>query len=136
MDIGEVIFTLLKASSDVTDIIGAGDACKAFPIPAAQGSTVPYVTYQRIGGLPNATKLSPSTVDTIRYQVNIIAATQTLLEVLAEKVRLALDGQKGTIAGIVVQEIWFDDDHDDYNNGITPQGAFMRMQDYLIRAQR
>lgn len=135
MDLGKVIYTLIKNAAPVTAIIGSGDNCRAYPARAKQVISVPYVTWQRITAIPNETKGVVSTVDTVRYQVNVIADSQTQLEDLSTKVRSALDGQAGSISGVVVQEMWYSADRDDYNDGVENDGVFMRMQDYIIRAE-
>jgi hypothetical protein len=125
---GKVIFGLLSATSDVTDIVGTSPV-KVFPIVAPQGIKPPYVTYFKVSSDPQNSK-DGQPVDHIRMQIDCYALTYPQLEDLHAAVDAALNLYSGTINGVLVDEIRFETE----NDTVEEEEDFYRLSaDYLLR---
>ncbi len=125
---GQAIYNILINDATVSALIST----RCYPLINNATYTVPFVTYQNITTLPNATKSGASTLDYKDYQINIIGQTPYLCRQLAEAVRDALD--YSTYTG--VQQIFFLDERDDWNEQVTVDGACMIQQDYRLLINR
>ena len=70
---------------------------KVFPMLAKEGTSLPFMTYNRTGISPSQTKDGPTT--TISYQINIISKEYLQgVEILDEVIRLLI--RMGTFNGV------------------------------------
>lgn len=70
---------------------------KVFPMLAKEGTTLPFITYSRIGITPTGTKDGPAT--TVSYQINIISKEYLQgVDILDEVIYLLI--RMGTFNGI------------------------------------
>ena len=92
--IGKVIYAKLRYDADVYNIVNN----RIYPVFADLKADVPYVTYDIISNIPTQVKGEVAAVDSIRVQVNCIAATYDAAATLADKVRTALEGYSGLYA--------------------------------------
>lgn len=136
MNAGVIIYNILKNNADVTNIVGSGDNCRVFPLITNQSYDIPFITYQNITTLPNATKSGPSTLDEKFYQLNIVANTPESCTALAEAVRAALDYATYNNGDNTAQQIYFSDERDDWNNDAVNDGVCMIQQDYRLLIER
>lgn len=136
MNAGTIIYNILKANSGVNSIVGTGDSCRVHPLINNQSYDIPFITFQNITTLPNATKSGPSTLDEKLYQLNIVANTPAACKTLAEAVRTALDYATYNVGANTAQQIYFSDERDDWSNEATNDGVCMIQQDYRLLIER
>lgn len=131
--IGKAIHALLTADSDVTDIVGSGDNARIFPVAIAQGEVKPAIVYRTVRKDPFDTKSGVS--DTDRDEVEIIAVSEKYGDVddLSEKIRAAVDGKRGTYGGVPVNETYFIDWEDDFDDNAR---AYLRIITFQIWINR
>lgn len=112
MSIETGLFTHLTTDANVSAIVDA----RVYPLRLMQGYTLPALTYQRISTERKPTLSGPNERVVGRFQINCFAATYSAARALADKVRISLDGRKGTlgseddVGGISIQGEWEDDD--------------------------
>lgn len=129
MTVGTSIFQLLSNDAAVTAEVGS----RIYPALAAQQPTLPFITYEGIQVTPADTKDGGSTLDEVRAEVVIYAATYGAAAALAEKVRTALDRQNATNEISSIQSIQFTDAQ---NELLDSPRRFLVVQDYKIRQIR
>lgn len=136
MSVGKFIYSVLKNDVAVGPLLLSGSVYKIHPLTGYIEEQAPFVTYQTITQTANNTKAVPSTVDTLRVQVNIIHNTYDDVVDLARKVRTALDYKLGTFEGVQVQYCAFQTSNDTFEDGGKLNGISMVAQEYLIRIVR
>lgn len=109
MDVGKVIVSKLSTYS-------------VFPIVAPQGTIGNYIVYQVISYLPTKEK-ALSNLDTASVQLTFITSTYAEGITLAKAVRTILDGAQGTIEGVVVDSIRYEESNDLFD---------METRDYIL----
>ncbi len=116
----------LVNDTDVAAIVGT----RVYPVKMPLGYTLPCISYQRISSERYPFLDGPSGRAIPRFQVDCYADTYSEVRDLAGKVRLALDGFKGTlgtesnVGGISIQserDLWEDN-----------TDVYRVTQDYLI----
>ena len=103
----------------VNDSTVSGITTNIYPFVLPQNASLPAVTYQRImTGMVEASGTTPALRST---ELQITAYTQdgatsayAQAVVLGEAVRDALDRKSGTFNGVVVDQIFFDNERDTY----------------------
>lgn len=86
------IFATLSANAGVTAIIGAGNNCRCYPFGyAKQGTTIPYVTWNTVSGVPENKLLSGSFFDKLRVQLDCWSNLDSQALALAQAVRTSLE---------------------------------------------
>lgn len=104
------IFAKLSATSAVTALVGTNIE----PQVAKQTDTYPCVTFTE-EGIEYAGQHSGSAgIATSKLSIDCEAATYTQAVAVASAVRAALNFQKGTWGGVVVQGSFVDDESEDY----------------------
>lgn len=98
MDIGKVIKSKLSTYA-------------VYPVVAPQGTTGNYIVYQVVSYLPTKTK-PLSTLDTATVQLTFLYSTYATAITAAKAVRGILDGESGTIEGINVDSIRYEESND------------------------
>lgn len=119
MEVGKVIKSLLNT---------AGINC--YPESAPQQVTGDIVVYSGISDVPTTSKGNTSKVDTYRVQVNSYSNTYAKVVLLAGYVRTALDNKSGTIGGLAVDGIYFNNQQGGFE--LEPNN-YVITQDYMVR---
>lgn len=92
--------------------------------PAAGGQLLPRIpknpsfplhTYQRISGPRDHSHSGPSGLANPRFQINTYARKLTQAKAAAEELRRAMDGYKGLMGAVDVQECFLATDRFDYD---------------------
>lgn len=86
--IREALFARLTNFGGLTGLVGN----RVFPAPLPQSPTLPAITYQRISGVPTLAHTRVGRHTTSRYQFTVWADDSDEAALVAEQVRLALDG--------------------------------------------
>ena len=102
---------------------------RIYPMKLPQGPTMPAITYSRISGPRIETMAGPSGMAFPRVQVDSWASTYAGVKALADAVRKALDGYRGTIVSIRVGGIIMDGELDLYEPGVE---EYRVTQDYIV----
>jgi len=109
----------------------SGVITQVYPVVAPQDITGSYVTYQIIDKVPWDSKGVVATVDAVRVTLKIVADTYSALATLVESVRTAMDQKSGTYASIVIQNVVFDDERDQYDEDL--KKSYKEMDFLIIR---
>jgi hypothetical protein len=135
--IESALYELLHNDTAVAAIVG--DRIYPLVVPQRTAPSYPaipktYVTYQRISGVRNMPLNGPNGFVVARYQVNSFAYNFELVGLLADSIRLKLDGYRGDTGGHRIQRIWLDgDSHSyEYETDATETAVFQVIQDYRI----
>jgi len=136
MSVSKVAYYILSSDSGVSAIVGT----KIYPEVAPIGTVAPYIVYQEISNVPTQSKTAVSQTEMTRLQVSCfteISANSKSAYLngidLANAVRTALEGVKGTISGVVVQSnIVYDGQINLNENYAGFDGVNHRALDFLI----
>lgn len=101
----------LKANGGVSAI-----TTQVHPLRIPQDKEPPAITYQRVDGPRERSQSGPSGLAHPRIQLNCWGSNYTEAKRLAEKVRYALDGFRGDMAGRYVSQCRVEDDRDDFES--------------------
>lgn len=94
--------TYLLTKSTVTDLVGTGDNARVYPGFAPQGVSLPHVVLNTISDVSDHDMDGANGWTEARVQVDCYARTVDDAEALAEVIRLACDGYKGTMGAAEV----------------------------------
>lgn len=103
--IGKAIYSLLDADATLTAKLGS----KIFPDFIPQGTNFPALIYRIVNTDPAYTKSGAATLDEIDIQLEIYHTSYTEAQTIAAACRTALDFYTGTVAGLTIQSISFQD---------------------------
>ena len=122
MLIEKAIRTYLLAQSSISSIIGSGDSARIYPLRLPQAATFPALTYQRISGdrvrnLGGPTGTAMSRIQFDAWDQEDAAGGYSSVKTLADVVRRAIDGVEGTMGDVAVQQVYFENDRDAYEEG-------------------
>jgi hypothetical protein len=92
MSLDSTIFAALSSTSGVTDLIGAGADCRAYPDEAPPEAGRKYVTWQHVSSDPFATHAGAVGIQHDLVQVMCWAETPEEASALRAAVVAALDG--------------------------------------------
>lgn len=99
----------------VTDLVGTGTAARIFPMQLPQALEVwPAITYQVVSGRPEYNLQGAAGLAEIRLQIDCWAAQRGKADAyaqvreLAEAVRGALSGYRGTVGGHTIQSCFLE----------------------------
>ena len=124
--IGDVIYSLLSNSTDVTDIVST----RIYPFLAIEDVVYPYLVYTIENVDPTVSNCGASSLDTVSVNLEIYTETLAELEDLGDKVRNALDRYKGTTEGVEVQIIAYQ--NEDYGYADEDR-VYLKIQSYNSR---
>jgi len=128
LTIEEGIYYHLANTIAVSNIVGT----RIYPLKLPQNPTLPALTFQLITPMSIIAHDGKSGTAQSRYQITGFADDPDSVRDLMEKVRICMDGYKGTIGGadtIVVQAMLPEggyENHDPITN------RYMRARDYMI----
>lgn len=126
---GKAIYSILTGDTDVNAIVSG----RVYPQIAAQGAAFPFAVYVLQNTDPSDTKSGVSTLDEVRYDIVVASETYAEASDLTEKIRTALDRYSGTVAGVVIDSIQFQDLDVDNDPGTE---TFVTSSEYIIRVKR
>lgn len=106
--IDESLVTILQASTAVTALAGQ----RIYPLRALQTAQRPLVIYQRISATREHSHDGPSGLARPRFQFRCVANSFSQARGLADAVRGALDGYQGTVGGVRIDAIVFQNELD------------------------
>lgn len=119
--IEDLIFGRLSAFSGVTAIVGSGSSARIFPGFAEQDTAPPYIVYQRVAG-PRVTVLDgASGLAQPVYQIDAYAGTKDAAKALADQIRIALNGFRGTVGSETAKGSTLLDDRDIFEGSTDPR---------------
>ena len=104
-----------------------------YPLRIAQGITFPAVTYQIISSTPAKCKGEKSKADKIRMQISAFSKIYDQQEQLTAAIRDALDGFKGTVLGLSIASIDYENETDRHDDEAT---VFFKAIDFTITINR
>lgn len=134
MNITGILYTILQADSDVTNICST----RIFPLTIPQQEKRPSVRLSVVAVEPYDTKSGASTLDAVRAQVDSYASTYKSAQQLHEAIRVAIDRYRGTVtvtgdAAYFVDGIRFETSNDIMEE---ERDIFRVSSDYQIRIHR
>jgi hypothetical protein len=116
MSVEAALFSVLSTAPAVSAIIGN----RLFPGAAPVNTAAPYAVYSRASARRIRSMLGPSRLAMPRIQVDGYAATYAQARAIADAVRGALDGYRGTAAGVVIHGASLLTDQDIYEAEALP----------------
>lgn len=99
----------LIADATISGLVGT----RIYPGRAPQKPTMPYLVYHRISTIRESTlDIGNAKVPEVRMQVDVIAATQAVVEEILNAMRLSMDNFIGTSNGVTVLGVSVVDEQD------------------------
>lgn len=124
----EAVKARLGAVSGVTSLIST----RVYPVKLPQSATLPAVTYQRVSTIrENAMAADPGVART-RLQVTCAADSYSGLKAVTEAVRAALQRYRGTVGGVVVLDVFLDNETDLFGEEENDAGVYLTAQDFIV----
>jgi hypothetical protein len=127
--INAVIYNRLSTSTEVTNLVST----RIFPQAAPLNTDYPLIVYTLTSKVPTNTKDMPSVLDVSRFQIDVYAKAHEEAGNINDKIRLALEGTTGTIAGHIIDSIYFERESEGYDND---QEFYRISSDYFIREHK
>ena len=121
----EALKTRLEGHAGLAALVGT----RIYPVRRPQNATLPAVTYQKVGGLSEQTHGGASGLAASRFQFDVWAATYSSASAVAEQIRVALIGFRGTVDGVEIGGVLHRGDRD-LPDPLT--GMFHRSIDFAI----
>jgi hypothetical protein len=110
-DLSEDFRPYLLSKTTIADLVGA----RVFQNKVPQTATMPFVCYFRRQTLvERATNETNPKATMVSFDVECVDDSQSGANALAEAVRTAIDGQRGTFGSTTVQGVFVEDHDDDY----------------------
>ena len=125
MSIEKVIYSKLSGDSDVSALV----ATRIYPVNLPQKPTYPAIVYTRISGERAYSLGGPSDLASPRFQIDCFASTYSAAKDLASKIRSAINGFRGTVAGVLVQGVFLENDNDIFEDDFS---VYRVSSDYFI----
>lgn len=101
LQIGKAIYDILHSNTDIV----AKLQDKIFPLISEQGTTFPFIVYRRTGIIPAYTKDRYSVNDSVTVEIIVASEKYNESVEIADLVRLALEGKRGTYSNIWIEDI-------------------------------
>ena len=110
--------------------VGAQCADRIYPVQVPQNATFPCVTYSRVSANRWSAMGSDTGLVEKRIQVSSWGQTYAAANALAEAVRGALQRYRGTVDGVVIQDIFIDGDGPE--TWEDDAGAYQAVSDFRV----
>jgi len=127
VSIGSKIVTILKAESDITDMVGAGANARIRPKVLPEDTELPAILYTVVDFESITTKDSWNDWDNYNILIDSFAWSNVDAWTLAEHVRAALERKTGTVSGTTFHTVIFngfrEEDTDQLSTGATGTGT-------------
>lgn len=91
--------TRLKATSAVTDIVGAGNSARIRPLRRNQGADPPAIIFDQVGGYRANVAAGTSTTGESRFRLHCLASSYDGAHTLSDAVEGALSGWNDRAGG-------------------------------------
>ena len=102
MSAGKFVFGRLSAVTEVTNLVGT----RIFPNKAPQNTQTPYIVYETFDGVRHSQMGSDADITEPRVSIHAWSqGYQEGIDIQAE-VRIALKRFRGTVAGVVVDDVF------------------------------
>jgi hypothetical protein len=96
MSVSTGLYALLGSVSGITDLIGSGDAMRAWPAMIPQGvTTFPAVRYNHISGSFERSLVGPVEAAESTYQIDVVDSDYADALAAAHAIRVGVDGYTG-----------------------------------------
>lgn len=128
MSVETAIRARLVADATVSGLIGT----RAYALVLPQETAYPAITYNRVSGVRVHDLDGPAGRGTPRISVNSWAETYLEAKALAAAVRVCLDGFRGTVGGVEINNISIENEIDLFEEDAGLSGTYRIMQDYFI----
>ncbi|MFA5546647.1 MAG: DUF3168 domain-containing protein [Sphaerochaetaceae bacterium] len=102
---------------------------RCYPVTLPQSPTYPLILYTKISGDRDHVLQGASGMAHPRFQIDAWAETYTAAKTLADAIREALDGYRGTASGTRIGSCLIDSERDIYESEIK---IYRVSQDYLV----
>lgn len=103
--------TYLSAYAGLQALVGS----RIYPQQLPEGVQLPAISYQRVSGPRIRSHSGPSELAHPRYQFNVWGDRYSDAKTVADQLRFALDGFRGTMGEVSVQAAFVEDDRDDFD---------------------
>lgn len=128
--LAKVIYSLLSGDATLTGLVGS----KIYPVKAPQKVNVPFVVFRENTTLPVNAKDGVASKELKQLQVDTYATSYLTAHEIATAIRSILDNWSGTIGGVTIRQMWFDDQDD--GDFIEDLGFFGVSQSYEVKVER
>lgn len=108
----KAIYSKLSGDADVSGLVSS----RIYPVNLPQTPTYPAIVYSRVSGQRAHSLSGASNIASPRVQVDAFATTYSGAKDLAAKIRAALNGFRGTVAGITIHGIFLESDNDIFDD--------------------
>lgn len=108
----EALYSRLSGFAGITALCST----RIFPVKIPDNTTMPCLSYHRISGSRIESMTGSSALVYARFQIDCWGRKYSDVKALAEQVRLALEGYKGTIAGVTIYGVNYLGDLDLYED--------------------
>lgn len=99
--ITDSLVSLLNSVSAITTLVDD----RIYPITAEQDALLPHIILIKMPGTTNPSHDAASNLSATRFQINCYGLTDLQCDQIANEIRLALDGYKGTVLGVRIDRI-------------------------------
>lgn len=110
MTIEEGLYELLTMDTAVAALVGT----RIYPLLVPQDADLPAMAYQRISGPRDHTHSGASGLAMARMQLTYLASSYAAVKALAEAVRAALDGLRGSMGEVTVGSCMLENEFDSW----------------------
>jgi hypothetical protein len=110
MTIEAGLYAHLCADSSVAALVST----RIYPLLVPQDATLPALAYQRISGPRDHAHTGATGLALARMQLTYVAASYEDTKSLAEAVRAAMDGLRGSMGAVQVGSCMLDNEQDDW----------------------
>lgn len=108
MGINVAIYSRLSNYTDLTDLVST----RIYRLQAPHTTSFPYVTFGRVANEIIHAMGSDPGLEGPSFQVDVWAENTNSMENVSTEVKAALQDYSGTVSGIVIQRIFFDNEID------------------------
>lgn len=129
MKVNKILYTILQADAAVL----AQVSTRVYPLLAPQGVATPFIICGQTSNSPQDDKTGPATTDISIAEIFVFHQNIDTVEDIAELVRVALDRYSGTIAGIEVISIKYNNEFPDFD---TDTAWYFKRLEFQIIAKR
>ena len=98
---------------------------RCYPGKIPQDPTYPLIVYYKVTGMRDHHLQGPSRLAHPRFQVEAWATTYDAAKTLANAIREALDGYKGTVGTVVIGSILIESERDVYEDAVSCHRVIM-----------
>lgn len=134
MSIRDDLRTYLLTKTAFTTLVGSGDDARVYPGFQPQGVTLPAVVLDTISDSPEHTTDGHCSLTVARLQVQCWGKTPDSAQAVAEQVRLAVDGYRGTWGSTTINQAFKLDGEDGEEPAADnePRRRFSHTVDYEV----